>query len=336
MTALRLFLSSVQKEFAEERAAVRDYFRGDALMRRFFEPFLFEEVPAADRRADDLYLDEVERCDLYVGLFGDHYGAEDAQGVSPTEREFELATRLNKHRLIFVKGADDRQKHPKMQALVRRAGTELIRRRFATGAELIAGLYAALVQYLESRELIRFGPFDAAACRDATMDDLSADAIRRFVGIARRARGFPLAEDTAPSDVLEHLHLLRQGRPTHAAILLFGTAPQRFLISSEIKCARFHGTEVQKPIPFYQVYKGTVFELVDQAVDFVLSRSISRWARASTAPRRRLPTRCRPRWCGRPSSTPWRTATTPATAASRSCCSPTGWRSGTPAPCRRP
>ncbi len=72
--------------------------------------------------------------------------------------------------------------------------------------------------------------------------------------------------------VLKALHLLNKRRPTHAAILLFGNAPQRFLFSSEIKCAHFHGTEVRKPIPFYQVYKGTAFDLVDQAVDFVLSK----------------------------------------------------------------
>ncbi len=48
--------------------------------------------------------------------------------------------------------------------------------------------------------------------------------------------------------------------------------PQRFLISSEVKCAHFHGTRVAKPIPSHQVYKGTVFELVDHAVDFVLSK----------------------------------------------------------------
>ena len=48
MKPIRLFISSVQKEFETERAALRDYLRGDALMRRFFESFLFEEVPAAD------------------------------------------------------------------------------------------------------------------------------------------------------------------------------------------------------------------------------------------------------------------------------------------------
>lgn len=46
MNPIRVFLSSAQREFAVERAALRDYLRGDALMRRFFEPFLFEVVPA--------------------------------------------------------------------------------------------------------------------------------------------------------------------------------------------------------------------------------------------------------------------------------------------------
>jgi hypothetical protein len=50
MKPLRIFISSVQKEFAEERATLRDYLRGDPLLRRFVEPFLFEETPAADRR----------------------------------------------------------------------------------------------------------------------------------------------------------------------------------------------------------------------------------------------------------------------------------------------
>ena len=39
-----------------------------------------------------------------------------------------------------------------------------------------------------------------------------------------------------------------------------------------MKCLHFHGTEIRKPIPSYQIYKGTVFDLVDQAVDFVLSK----------------------------------------------------------------
>ncbi len=71
---------------------------------------------------------------------------------------------------------------------------------------------------------------------------------------------------------LAHLDLLDGGEPSHAAVLLFGTKPQRFLPTSEVKCMHFHGKEVRKPIPSYQIFKGTVFELVDRAVDFVLSK----------------------------------------------------------------
>ena len=129
MNPLRTFISSVQGELAEERATLRDYIRSDALIRRFFEVFLFEDAPASDRRPDQLYLDEVERCDIYVGLFGLDYGNEDEEGVSPTEREFDRATAVGVHRLIFVKGTDD-ARHPKMRAMVRKAQTGLIRKRF--------------------------------------------------------------------------------------------------------------------------------------------------------------------------------------------------------------
>ena len=82
MIPLRIFLSSAQSEFAREREALRDYLRDDPMMRRFFEVFLFEDVPATDRRPDELYLDEVERCDLYVGLFGKEYGPETTRNVA--------------------------------------------------------------------------------------------------------------------------------------------------------------------------------------------------------------------------------------------------------------
>lgn len=75
-------------------------------------------------------------CDIYLGLFGDSYGFVDAQGISPTEHEFNCATRQRKHRLICVKGETDQGKHPKMQALIQHASNQVIRRRFNTSANL--------------------------------------------------------------------------------------------------------------------------------------------------------------------------------------------------------
>ena len=163
---LRIFISSAQGEFAGERAALRDYVHDDPLIRRFFEVFLFEDAPASDQRPEQLYLDEVERCDVYVGLFGADYGGEDNEGVSPTEREFDCATAVGVHRLIFLKAVDG-VRHPKMQALVRKAEAGLIRKRFATQAELVACLYAALVEFLESKELLRWGTVRRVAVRQS-------------------------------------------------------------------------------------------------------------------------------------------------------------------------
>jgi ATP-dependent DNA helicase RecG len=268
----RIFVSSVQKEFAAERTALRDYVRSDPLLKRFFEVFLFEDFPASDRLTDAVYLQEVASCDLYVGLFGDEYGAEDAAGFSPTEREFNQATTLGKPRLIYVKGTNDKAKHPKMKALIRQAGGELIRRRFNTIEELCSALYASLVDHLTLTGVIQNLPFDERACPDATLGDLDEKAIRQFLRGARQRRQFPLSDSTPASEVLAHLNLVRDGRPTWAAVLLFGRQPQKFISSSEIRCMHFHGTAVQRPAPFYRIYKGTLFELVDQAVDFVLSK----------------------------------------------------------------
>jgi predicted HTH transcriptional regulator len=57
--------------------------------------------------------------------------------------------------------------------------------------------------------------------------------------------------------------------------------------SSVVKCLHFHGTEVRKPIPSHQVYRGTVFAIVDQAIDFVMSkidRSVGTRAQGNAAP----------------------------------------------------
>ncbi len=46
---LTRFISSVQKEPAEDRRALKRYIQGDALLGRFFGVFLFEDMPAIRR-----------------------------------------------------------------------------------------------------------------------------------------------------------------------------------------------------------------------------------------------------------------------------------------------
>jgi predicted HTH transcriptional regulator len=283
----RIFISSVQKELAEERRAIRDFVRNDALLRRFFDVFLFEDLPAADRRADQVYLDEVGRCPIYVGLFGREYGHEDRDGLSPTEREFDRATALGRTRLIFMKGAEDRDRHAKMRALIAKSGGQLIRRRFTEIADLTVALYASLVEHLERSGVIQNRPFEERPAPDATFDHIDTEAVADFVRRARSERQFPLPEGASVTDVLAHLGLLHGQQPTNAALLLFGRQPQHFIPAAEVRCMHFHGTEIQRPAPSYQIFKGRLFDQVDHAADFVLgviNRSVGTRALSAQAP----------------------------------------------------
>lgn len=47
-----IFIGCVQKELQHERRAIKEFVEGDALLRRYFDVFLFEDLPASDRKAD--------------------------------------------------------------------------------------------------------------------------------------------------------------------------------------------------------------------------------------------------------------------------------------------
>lgn len=287
-TRLRIFISSVQKEFAQQRLDLKAFLLGDAVLRRFVsEVFLFEELPAMDRRADQVYLEEVDRCDIYLGIFGYDYGFEDVNGVSSTEREYDHAAHHGKIRLIYVWGMDDKKRAPKMRSLVGKASGELIRRRIEDVSALTAEVYASLVNYLDNIGALRVPPFDTSACDGASLKDISRKRIDWFLESARRERGFPLKANTETKALLTHLNLLDNGKPTNAAVVLFGTNPQRFHRTAETKCVYCHGTEYRRPFASQQIYTGDLFEQANQARDFVLgkiNRAVGTRATSITAP----------------------------------------------------
>jgi len=165
-----------------------------------------------------------------------------------------------------------KERDAKQNSFIAKAQSVLVRKRFSTVEELKSAVYASMVRYLEAKEIIRTGPFDATFHDKVSLKDIDLDRVKNFVAVARAKRGFPIQENAPVVEVLTHLNLLDEGRLTNAAVLLFGKNPQRFFINSEVRCAAFYGTIVEKPFPSYKVYKGDVFELVDQAVDFVLTK----------------------------------------------------------------
>ena len=273
MKQLRIFVSSVQKELSEERRAVKEFILHDPLLNRFVgDVFLFEDIPARDRKPDNIYLSEVERCDVFIAIFGNQYGWKNSNGQSPVELEFDHASTTGCERLVFVKGDDDKNREPAMAALVCKAGNQLTRRRFTDIPGLISEIYASLVDLLDRNGLLITSPFDDTVCAGATLRDIDDEKVTSFVETAEAKGRLTLKSSRASKAVLQHFKLLRDGQLVNAALLLFGKNPTKFFNNIQVHCFHFHGTEKRKPIASQQPYEGTLFEVIDQAVEFVLGK----------------------------------------------------------------
>lgn len=118
----------------------------------------------------------------------------------------------------------------------------------------------------------RIVPFYLTAVEGAKLSDVATDRIAWFVAEASARRKFSFSAAPTPKNVLLELGLLEKNRLLHAALMLFGKEPQRTCPSAVVKCSHYHGTQVVRPIPSQQVFGATLFEQIDAATDFVLSK----------------------------------------------------------------
>ncbi len=133
-------------------------------------------------------------------------------------------------------------------------------------------IYASLVKSLEERGALRTTPFDDTVCSRATIDDIDPDKIDSFIEQAEAKGRLNIKGDRSVEAVLSNFNLLRDGKPTNAAILLFGKNPNSFFSNIQLHCFHFFGTEKKKPIASQQPYEGRLSDIIDQAEEFVLGK----------------------------------------------------------------
>ncbi|MEW6602839.1 MAG: ATP-binding protein, partial [Nitrospirota bacterium] len=209
----------------------------------------------------------------YLGIFGNEYGMISGNNLSATELEYREARKTDKEILIYIKGKDDRKRDKQLRQLISeiKDGEEgYTYNRFNNLAELKNCIYESLIDFLREKGIVGRVAFDSAVCEDAGISDIDEDKVNKFLRTARNQRNFPLATDTPVKDVFVHLNLLKSGKPTNSAILLFGKDPHKFFLQAEVKCIQLPGTEVEKPFGSYHIYNGDLFEQIDKSVAFVL------------------------------------------------------------------
>lgn len=270
----RVFISSVQDEFAEERRRLKEWLTTDLFVSRFVESvFLFEETPARGRNPVDTYLEEVRASDIYIGLVGErYYGVKSAQsGVSATEKEFDAAGQAGCERFVYLKACDRRG--PKARQFVRKVNAEVTRTVFATFEDLRTAVYSSLVEFLDARKLIEVGDFDKSVCREMTWKDVDRERVKWYLGeMARRKPRAALPVTTSAEELFTRLGLVKDGCFTWAAALCFSKCPQTWSYRTTLKCSWSEGTEFGRPLLDTDKFEGNLFALLKDGTDYVMSR----------------------------------------------------------------
>jgi ATP-dependent DNA helicase RecG len=100
------------------------------------------------------------------------------------------------------------------------------------------------------------------------LESIDEEKFRWFLKEGIKQRGLNLSEDSPLEEALIRLKLLRKGKLTNAALLLFSKEPM--FLQSEVKCIRFSGNEPVKPYIDFQTIDKNVFDLINIAEDFII------------------------------------------------------------------
>ncbi|MCX6087830.1 MAG: DUF4062 domain-containing protein, partial [Caldiserica bacterium] len=177
-------MSSVQKEFTEERKAAKQFIEGNKLLNRYFEVFLFEDLPAMSKGAERTYIKKASESDILILLIGKEYGNVGADDLSPTEKEFLRAVDKKECILAYIKNATDSQRDARVINLINRikdSKSGFIYKPFTNLTELEDGIYSSLIEFLTDKGVIRNSPFDVSICDGTTYNDINEDLVIDFL-----------------------------------------------------------------------------------------------------------------------------------------------------------
>lgn len=112
--------------------------------------------------------------------------------------------------------------------------------------------------------------FDYQIQSNATMKDIDSDAVYRFLETANSVRNINESILLPPETILQKLDLLKDEKLTKAALLLFGSDPNKFFYHHfEIKCGRFASKEGYDEIVNEKEFHGNIIDNFYSALGFV-------------------------------------------------------------------
>ncbi len=290
MIRLKVFISSVQKELQEERAALGGLLATDPFLSSSTVPRLFEEYPAPLRPNKQAYLDLLRTCHVYLLIIGKEYGQTLADGLSATHQEYRFAQQQKLPTLVCVKGDAGLDREEGEKAFleeVRKDGHTYTR--FGSLDDLLKKARGRLIEHLErtfetepslqqtaqARETLRCASdFERQRVRNLSFAALEPRLTRELVAAAEDKPPEKLTENMITQALVSRSYLwfdtkANLYRPTAAAVLLMAKSPSRSFPQARVQLDAYAGEErdarpldsvlVDEPLP----------AAIEQAVAFV-------------------------------------------------------------------
>jgi len=115
--------------------------------------------------------------------------------------------------------------------------------------------------------------WDEEICEDASLEDIDEDKVRWYLERREEIRKVKKPEKMDMETLLLNIGAAKKVnseiKPTNAGILFFGENPQRFVLQSQLRLARFAGKELTRDFLDRLDCSGTLWEMVEGSEDFV-------------------------------------------------------------------
>jgi ATP-dependent DNA helicase RecG len=108
--------------------------------------------------------------------------------------------------------------------------------------------------------------WDKLSIANASLDNIDIERIKKYIESTRDTGRRKIGSAEKPLQVLEKLELIKDRKPTWAAILLFHKRPQRYLSQAMIHCGKF---KEETMVIDDRMIEGTIIEQIEEAMDFI-------------------------------------------------------------------
>ena len=287
--ALRVFVSSVQKELEDERLVVQNLVNTDPFLLAHCVPVLYELEPASPEKALEGCLRSLDGCQVYLLIVGVQYGNL-VGALSITHAEYRHAKTKGLPVLAFIKGERQVKREDGTVALLAELDADGPKfKRFGNVIELQKEVRAALVKLL----LDRFGiaptsdenliaeqtieatsAFESQSLTRVRWQDLDQDVARRLVSAAEQRK----PEEIADADLLAGAALRGlvwcdpssgQHYATAAGIVLLAKDPSAVFPQCRILADAYRSTEPDGDPRDHEDIRAPMPLAVERAIAFV-------------------------------------------------------------------